>query len=58
MLTVRHLTYELDNCVILKNVNISMNSGEIVGVTGSNGTGKTTLLNLLMGVIKCQKGDI
>lgn len=42
----------------LKNVNLTINSGEIAGLVGPNGSGKSTLLNLISGVYKPDSGQI
>jgi branched-chain amino acid transport system ATP-binding protein len=42
----------------LKNVNFTVDSGEIVGLVGPNGSGKSTLLNLISGVYKPTSGQI
>lgn len=42
----------------LKNVNLSMNKGEIVGIIGMSGSGKSTLLRILRGVEPFDKGEI
>jgi len=39
-------------------INIEINSGEIVGVIGSNGAGKTTFINMVTGYIQPSDGDI
>jgi iron complex transport system ATP-binding protein len=43
---------------VLKNINASFGAGEFVGLIGPNGVGKTTLLSLLMGTLKAEKGDV
>ena len=40
----------------LKNINLTVNSGEILGIIGRNGAGKSTLLKVLSGVSKFQSG--
>jgi ABC-type multidrug transport system ATPase subunit len=45
---------------LLSNVNLSFNSGQVVGIMGASGSGKTTLLNALSGrsEVDHMKGDI
>lgn len=48
-----------DSCVdALSNINLTINKGEHVVITGRNGSGKTTLLRTIMGMQSVQKGDI
>ena len=42
----------------LRGVNIEVNSGEIVTIIGSNGAGKSSLLNAISGFLKPKKGEI
>ena len=42
---------------ILENINIKINKGEIIGLYGETGSGKTTLINLISGLIKPTEGN-
>lgn len=43
---------------ILENINIEIHEKEIISIVGKNGTGKSTLLNLIAGIITPSKGEI
>lgn len=43
---------------ILKNINIKINKGECIGIIGKNASGKSTLLNLISGLIEPSAGEI
>mgnify|MGYP001292586892 CR=1 FL=1 len=47
-----------NNNPILENIDLEINKDEILGIIGENGTGKSTLLNILSGLLKPQKGNI
>jgi len=47
-----------NNFIALKNINISIKKGEIIGIIGKNGAGKSTLLKLLAGVSYPNSGSI
>lgn len=42
----------------LKNINLSIPKGMIVGIIGENGAGKTTLIYSILNIIKVDSGDI
>src|SRR6188768_656571 len=42
----------------LSNIDLRVEKGSIYGFLGPNGSGKTTTLSLLLGLLKNQKGDI
>ena len=46
------------NRLILDNINFSINEGEIFGMLGPNGVGKSTIFNLITGLIKPKNGKI
>lgn len=58
MLKVEKLAAGYGRNTVLDDVNLHINSGEIVTLIGSNGAGKSTLLLTLSGVVKAQKGQI
>ena len=43
---------------ILDNINFSINESQILGLLGPNGVGKSTIFNLITGLIKPQYGSI
>lgn len=53
-----YFKYENRKEYIFNNLNISIKKGEIVGILGESGTGKTTFINLLLGLLTPNKGEI
>lgn len=47
-----------DNAVLMKDINICLNSGDTIAIVGPTGAGKTTLVNLLMRFYEIQGGRI
>jgi ABC-type bacteriocin/lantibiotic exporter with double-glycine peptidase domain len=43
---------------LLENINLTINKGEIIGIKGRSGIGKTTLLNVIMGLIQPNEGQV
>lgn len=58
MIEIKNLDYSFGNTKILKNINISVNKNEVVSIIGSSGVGKTTLFNLIAGILDLQNGSI
>ena len=52
-----YFAYEKEK-LILKNVDFNLNKGEFVGLIGGNGAGKSTFLQLLVGILKPIKGKV
>lgn len=48
----------VDEKVLFSNFNLSINEGEFVGVIGSNGSGKTTMLNIVSGDVMPDSGKV
>ena len=58
ILECRGLTKKYGSLVALNSVNLTLESGRIVGLLGPNGSGKTTMLKLANGLIQPTAGDI
>ena len=58
ILEVKNLSYSFGNNPILKDIKIHVNENEMVAIVGSSGVGKSTLFNLIAGVLKKQTGEI
>ena len=58
ILDIKNLSYSFGNNPILKDINIHVNENEMVAIVGSSGVGKSTLFNLIAGVLNKQTGEI
>ncbi|EGL84131.1 heme exporter protein CcmA [Caldalkalibacillus thermarum TA2.A1] len=58
MVTIKQVFVQADYRYILKNINLSISQGELIGIMGPNGAGKTTLLKVIMGLVKPSEGKI
>ena len=57
-LEIKNLSYSFGDNHILKDINIYVKENEMVAIVGSSGVGKSTLFNLIAGVLKKQSGEI
>ena len=58
MLKIEGLEVAYGDAVILRDIELEVNQGEIVALVGSNGAGKTTLLRTVSGLHRAQSGSI
>ena len=58
MITLTKLSKRFDRQVVVSDVNLKINQGEIIGLLGPNGAGKTTTLRMIAGVLPPSKGTV
>ena len=55
---IKNLTFGYDEQIVLENVNLSYDSKDFLAVIGPNGGGKSTLLRLMLGLLRPQSGEV
>ncbi len=58
ILELKDITAGYDHQPVLKHVNFEINEGDFIGIIGPNGGGKTTLLKVILGLLKPFSGEI
>lgn len=58
MIYVNNLSLKIQNDVILSNINLYIKKGEITGLVGRNGCGKTMLMKCITGFVKPTAGEV
>ena len=58
MIKLKNVTKSFKDKKALDNLSLNVNSGEIYGLLGANGAGKSTALNLLLGFLDSDSGSI
>lgn len=58
MIKINNVSHSLGGNQILKDINLELHEGSVMGLVGINGAGKTTLLRLITGVYKADEGEI
>ena len=56
VLTVEHLTKKIGNKTILEDISLNLKRGQIIGLVGANGAGKTSLMKVILGYSSYQDG--
>lgn len=56
LLEIRDANRQVSDSFSLRNANLSIGSGEIVGLVGANGAGKTTMIRAALGLLKLDSG--
>ena len=55
---MNRVTFSYSNGTVLRDVDLCVQKGEMVGLIGPNGAGKTTLIRLISGILDLRQGDI
>ena len=55
---VRNLTKKFGDLLVLNDISFDVRSGEFLCIVGPTGCGKTTFLNIIGGLERCDKGDL
>ena len=55
---IKNVSFTYEGAEVLKDVNLALEQGEFLGIIGPNGGGKTTLLKLMLGLLKPDDGEI
>lgn len=58
MIKITNLSYFYGEKIVLKNINLTVQDGEKIGIIGQSGSGKSTLIKLISGLYKVQNGSI
>lgn len=58
ILKCENLKKQVKNKVIVENISFSVNDGDVIGLIGANGAGKTTIIKLILGLIKLTEGKV
>lgn len=58
VIKIENLVKRYDNLIALDHLNLEIEEGEIFGLLGPNGSGKTTAINCLLSLLKFDKGNI
>jgi lipopolysaccharide export system ATP-binding protein len=58
ILAAKSISKSYGDRVILRKIDIYLNQGEMLGLLGSNGAGKSTFMNCVLGLTRCDFGDI
>lgn len=58
ILEVNGVSKKLGRKEVLKDISITLNKGKVLGILGPNGNGKTTLLNIIVGFLKADSGEV
>ena len=58
ILSAKNISKSFGGRMILRKIDIHLNPGEMLGLLGSNGAGKSTFMNIFLGLLRCDYGNV
>ena len=58
ILKLENLTFKIGRKMILENLNLKLGKGQILGLLGPNGVGKSTIFNIIIGLLSPSFGSV
>ena len=58
ILAAKSISKSFEGRIILRKIDVRLNQGEMLGLLGSNGAGKSTFMNIVLGILTPDFGDI
>ncbi len=58
MIELKDVSFSYDNKIVLNHVNMKIPKGKFIGIAGNSGVGKTTLVDILSGLLQIKSGQI
>lgn len=58
VIRLEHISHAYDEKLVLEDVNLTIKRGMFIGLVGPNGGGKTTLIKIILGLLKPEKGNV
>jgi len=58
MLSVEQLSFRYNSVEVLSDISFSVDAGDYIGLVGPNGSGKTTVIKIILGLLQQEKGTV
>ena len=58
ILSAKSISKSFEGRIVLRKIDVHLNKGEMLGLLGGNGAGKSTFMNIVLGLLKPDYGDI
>lgn len=55
---LKNVTFAYEDKLVLNNISLKINKGEFIGIAGPSGVGKTTLVDIITGLLKIRTGEL